>query len=110
MSLLTIFAPPKTRAEWADWAFAHAANHRDIIRVIFERFQVELQEPLLDPFNPTAQWIYQHQVLHSAQDTVLGIPSQDLTTVDWRDEDSVADWIQTHFVEHQAASRILNLG
>ena len=117
MPLAQIQAIPKTPGEIAGWSFAHAANHRDIIRRLIETGKSSantLMTYYLDNFSPdaiaTTSWLYQHAVTHQQMDLALGIQPYNLNTLDWQDPDSVANWFDEHSVEHQQASQILGLG
>ena len=112
MALATLMDVPQTPEDFAVWSFAHAANHKDIIRVIFERNGPSLSEFVLDPFNPVdmSTWLYQHQLMHAAQNAVLGIAGYNLTALDWEDENEVSTWFWNHGQEHYQAGALLNLG
>jgi hypothetical protein len=103
---------PTTDEERAQWSFAHMAHHRDINRRIYELVKVALPEYILDPVNPedSGDWEYQHQLMHDAQNSILGIVGQDLTGIDWKDQRVLTAWIFLDFNEHYQASNILEIG
>lgn len=102
---------PQSDSSLAEWSFAHMAHHRDISRLILERFRIVLPEFILDPMNPQnfGTFGYQHQILHNDQNSVLGIDGQNLTEVDWNDMGQRTDWIFLNFNEHLKAADILGL-
>lgn len=110
-SLLNV---PGTVAELNDWNFAHAAEHVDINRLIYQNYQISLPSFVLDPMDPTRpdfyNWLYLHQQMHTLQDDILGISGYDLLDVDWKDAGQRAGWIQLHENEHYQASNILGIG
>lgn len=112
MSVAAIFNVPKTETEMQEWAFAHMANHRDIIRVIYQLLTLALPEYVLDPVDPddNGVWQRQHQQMHQDMNTLLGTSGFDLLGVDWRDQNKLAAWIQLNAVEHRQASDLLRLG
>ena len=115
MALAALFNVPSTRTELDEWAFAHMAHHRDIVRVIYERVGLALPEYALDPLNPNeagedSNWERLHQVMHTQMDTILGIAPFNLLGVNWLDENQLSAWIQLNANEHRQAGDILGLG
>lgn len=112
MSIAALFNVPTSETEMQQWAFAHMANHRDIIRVIYRIFAVALPEYILDPVNPGEDglWQRQHQEMHQDMNMLLGTSGFDLLGVDWQDQNKLAAWIQLNAVEHRQASDLLRLG
>lgn len=109
MAIGALLRYPETPAEFYTWSFAHMANHRDIIRRIFEETGQNLTEYVLDPFDPQSM-IDQHQTMHNEMDRVLGISGYDLTVLDWSDPDSRSTWLAQNQNEHYIASSILGIG
>ncbi len=121
MPLSEIVQMPVTADEVKRWSFAHMANHRDIIRRIYEITTpvppattpppISLNPYPLDPFNPDNldQWLYQHSVMHVEMDAVLGIAGYNLLDLDWRDPDQLREWISFNSDEHVIASRLLGI-
>ncbi len=112
MSVAAIFNVPKDVTELNEWAFSHMANHRDIIRVIYNIFAVALPEYVLDPINPedTGVWQRQHQEMHRDMNSILGTSGFNLLGLDWHDENKLAAWVQLNAIEHRQASDPLRLG
>jgi hypothetical protein len=111
-AIASLYNVPSTDNERAQWAFAHMAHHRDINRVIYQLVKVVLTEYVLDQIDPndTGRWEYQHQIMHDAQNQVLGIQGQDLTGIDWKDQRLLSAWIQLNANEHLQAADILEIG
>lgn len=103
---------PSTDEERAQWAFDHMAHHRDINERIYVLVKLALPEYILDPVdvNDTGTWEYQHQLMHDAQNQILGIQGQDLTGIDWKDKNILSGWVFLNFNEHFQASDILEIG
>jgi len=103
---------PSTDEERAIWSFAHAAHHRDIIRVIYQITGIALPEYILDPLDlsTTSIWADQHQQMHTAMDQVLGISPLNLDEWDWKDKNTLGGNIFSNFTEHLQASETLEIG
>lgn len=110
--LADLYNVPSNDAERAQWAFAHMAHHRDINRVIYQLLKVSLVEYPLDPINVdnSGDWEYLHQVMHDSQNQILGIQGNDLTGVDWKDQNLLAGWTWLNASEHYQAATILEIG
>lgn len=110
--LAALYNVPSTDQERSQWSFAHMAHHRDINFKIYQLIDVALPEYLLDPLDPndTGTWEYQHQLMHDNQNQLLGIQGQDLTGVDWKNQQILAAWIWLQASEHYQASAILEIG
>jgi len=115
MALAAIFNVPATESQLDNWAFAHMAHHRDIIRVIYERSGIALPEYTLDPVMPASggesfDWERLHQTMHAQMDVLLGIAPFNLLGVNWRNQSQLAGWVQLNGSEHRQAGDILGLG
>lgn len=112
--IANLYNVPSTPEELSHWASTHMAMHRDINRRIYELSNglVVLPEYVLDPINPndTGVWDDQHQIMHQDMDAVLGISGFDLTGVDFKNRDTLVNWVQLHASEHYQASNILGIG
>lgn len=107
-----LYNVPSTEAELNTWAFAHAAHHRDINRLILQLTGTQLIESILDPINPNdiGVWLYQHQQMHDQFEAVLGIAGYDLLDVDWENQNELAGWVLLNASAHQQAANILQIG
>lgn len=112
MSLAGIFNVPHDENSLNEWAFAHMANHRDIVRVLYQVLAVALPEYSLDPIDPhnTGVWEREHQEMHNQMNALMGTSGFDLLGLDWTDENKLAAWIQLNSIEHRQACDILRLG
>jgi hypothetical protein len=102
---------PRNENELKKWSFCHQLAHRDINRLIYQRLGITLPEYILDPIDPnnTDVWQYQHQLMHSNMDAVLGIAGNDLLGVDWKNEGLLEAWLFIHLPEHIQAAAALGL-
>jgi predicted acylesterase/phospholipase RssA len=112
VSVAAIFNVPSTDDELSEWAFSHMANHRDIIRVIYNVLGVALPEYALDPVNPdnTGVWERQHQEMHRDMNSLLGTSGFNLLGLDWRDQNRLSAWIVLNATEHRQVSDLLRIG
>ncbi len=112
MSIAGIFNVPTDNNELNEWAFSHMANHRDIIRVIYNVLAIALPEYALDPVDPdsTGVWQRQHQQMHQDMNSLLGTSGFNLLGLDWHDQNRLAAWIQLNSIEHRQASDLLRIG
>ena len=112
MALAALYNVPGSNEELAQWSFAHAAHHQDLIRAVQEKFGLTSQEYVLDPVNPDdmGTWIYNHQVAHWLLDAQIGGSGFDLTDVDWKDRGQLAGWIWLNAVSHYNYSLVLGVG
>lgn len=107
-----LYNVPNTPEEWAQWSFAHAAHHHDIIRVLYETTGLSLSEFVLDPFDPRTPetWLTNHQVMHAQQDLIVGVAPFNLQQVDFTNPEQTAGWIFLNATEHKQAADVLGIG
>lgn len=111
-AVAALFNVPSSPPEFNQWSFAHAAHHRDIIRAIYQRVGLVLDEFVLDPLNVNdmGAWLYQHQLMHQQMDPILGIGGYDLLDVEFKDQQQLAGWIWLNSQEHYQAANTLGIG
>jgi hypothetical protein len=114
MPLAQLSAVPRTPTETQQWQFANVASHRDIIRRIQDTMGIKLVEYPLEPFDPNdpnslQNFLNLHADMHNAMDRALGLPSYALSEVAWDDTTALAQWVNQHYIEHQAASSLLGV-
>lgn len=110
--LASLYNIPQDTNGFNQFSFANVDQHRKIISAIRSKIGTQLTEYIIDPIPlfdfPT--WAYNHQLMHNAQNAVLGIVGNDLTTVDFSKPEQVANWISLHAFEHYQAAGILGIG
>ena len=109
--LAALLNVPHEPGELNYFSFNNADSHQQIINAIRVQKTVDLPVYILDPIpqEDIENWLFRHQVVHNQMNAVLAIQGADLSAVDWNDKDSLADWIQLHFTEHQQASTALGV-
>lgn len=111
MPLATLAEVPESVSDFRRWSFSNQASHRDIARRIFELGGAQVEQFVLDPFDPEdmGNWVWLHQSAHDQQNKALNIKGYDLTGVNWDDPDTLHWWLLAHQDEHVRASKILGL-
>ena len=111
MALSNIRSVPRTPEDLSNWAFVHAAFHRDTIRLIYQNYQKVLAEYVLSDFDPENMnnWLFLHQSMHDDMNSVLNIDGFNFDELDWKDERAVLDWFGRHAAEHEQAGQILGI-
>jgi hypothetical protein len=108
MSVADLVNIPSNDQELAQWSFAHADHHRNVIAYIRRTQNVLLPEYILDPVDtgPNSGWGDQHQVMHNNNDAILGISGYDISEVDWHSPDQLSGWIWLHFQLHYQEAQV----
>lgn len=111
-AIAALYNVPSNQSELEQWSFAHAAHHNDINRVIFQRTGITLASYVLDPFDPknAGVFLYQHQLMHNAQNAILQIEGFDLLDIDMTDQNQFGGWAWLNAQEHYKAAQILEIG
>lgn len=93
------------------FSFSNQAEHFKIQRAIFEKFNVNLPIFPIDPIPATGfvTWAQVHQSMHSSANGILGLQSDDLTTLDPNKPEDVEVWAYTHAQEHYRFAQSLGL-
>lgn len=109
MGLASLYNVPGTPSELDDWAFAHMASHRDIIKAIAQRTGQQLTEYSLDPVpvSNMSTWLYHHQVMHNEMNAAFGLSGFNLTNININDDDSLAGFILANAIEHAQIFELL---
>ena len=111
MSLAALYNVPKTAQGVAEFAFNNRMSHLTINQAIQAAGGGVIALPVLDPIplDDIQNWAQQHQILHDAMNSVLGLEGNDLTDVDWHNLQQVEAWIRLHAQEHFRASEKLGV-
>ena len=114
MSLATLLNIPgeDDQNTFDEFSFSNQDSHNRIIRAIGDQNGVTLQVYIVDPM-PLADlgaWFRNHQQMHNDMNGVTGVSGNDLSSVDWKDEQAKAYWISLHWSEHQQNEQKLGIG
>ena len=107
MSLAQVLFPSPTNQGFDEWAWAHFQHHLAIARAVLQVKKVELIVPSIFPINIAniQVWLQNHQGLHNAQNALLGIQGNDLSSLNWTDEKQREGFFYLNFVEHRSAGQ-----
>lgn len=108
MPVANLFSVPRNDGEEGAWSFSHLAHHRDMIRVVQQKFGITLPEYAIDPFGDSVA--DQHQQMHNDLDPIIGVQGFDLADVNWKDPQQRAAWIYLNATLHQQEGTILGVG
>lgn len=112
--LASLLEVPKTPLEFKSWGFSHYISHQNIIDAIFAKTQLHLTRYLIDPIpiedpKKVEDWLERHQLMHGEMNSVLNLPSQDISTVDFRKPEQMKAWVFLQYEEHLAAQTLLRI-
>lgn len=101
---------PNDFAARSEWTFWHA-NHHAQINTRLSQMGTFMPTYILDPLadEDFLAWINRHADLHSKINAKLGFNGQDLTGLDIGRTQSVSDWVELNFSEHQNWERRIGL-
>lgn len=93
------------------FSFANADEHFHIAAAIQGKFGIPQVFYILDPIpvSDHTEWLWRHQVMHDNMNLVLGIAGNDLTQVDFKDEQQREAWAWLHAQEHAKATDMLGI-
>jgi len=104
--LANLFNVPAQATDFLVFSFANQDLHRRVNDKILAVTGIRPPDYILDPINPgDPSWLYLHQAIHAAQNSVLGIAGNDLSDVDFNNPAQLASWIYLHANEHLQSSQ-----
>ena len=111
MALSTLYNIPSDDETFNIFSFANSDEHTKIASIIASQYSVSVPFYVLDPMplQNMGAWLLQHQILHNLMNSVSGGESNDLTSVDFNDEDQRAEWFWLHAQEHFQAADALRV-
>ena len=108
-------APPHDHpGYWDEFWFQNWVDHQEIQ----EKFTHadDLGNPNLNLYviipwvaNDVNRILLQHQQMHNDMNAFVGAVSQDLTSLNFKDPESVQEWVYNHYQEHLAAHTFLDI-
>jgi hypothetical protein len=108
--IATLLSVPKTPGDWAIFSFAHAQVHQQI-RAGLTAAGVATGDYVLDPIPPgqVEEWLIRVQQAHIEMNDALGLQSNSLEGVDFKDAAQTQAWIFLNWQEDNAALAALKL-
>ena len=109
--LANLYNPFTDQKSLDQFSFNNLDEHRKIVSAARVRYNVSLPLYVIDPLPQWdfPAWAYRHQFMHNAQNQLLGIAGNDLTTLDFSRQDEIDSWIALHAQEHYQANSILGI-
>ena len=109
MSLAALTYPAPTTGGLDGFFFANLQHHQALIQAVRQSRGVTMELFQIWPVpiggNMTT-WARQHQRQHDVMNSLLGIPSVDLTGLDLKDKKAMDAWYFQHLLQHQAAGQL----
>ena len=115
MALANLLNLPTSLELIAQFSFSNQNSHVKIAEAIRANRKYGQEVPIypLDPIPPFENgrlvWGLNHQNAHNIQNQILHIQGQDITSVDFQNDEQLAAWIQQHFIEHYLAEIMLGV-
>jgi hypothetical protein len=111
MSLPPLLNTPTTQETSNTWSFHHQDHHIQIVDTLQRNYNTFIATYIVDPIpqSDMGQWFLRHQAAHNDFNGVFGLDGNDLSSVDWSNEQQREAWIQLHFQEHQTIDGILRI-
>lgn len=111
MAVATLLTLPWNEPLFPDWVFEHNQDHLVIRTAVQNVTGVNLPVYPLDPMRPRDldRWLELHQQAHNDFNGVLGLASNDLSSVDFRDQLQRQVWAWSNYTEHNAAHEVLGV-
>jgi hypothetical protein len=109
--IAVLLESPRTPEQWLRWSYHHRDSHTRIRQAIQKQKNVNLVEYQLDPiFDQDLQgFLQRNSQSHGDMLSILGIQSEDLLDVDFKDERQAQAWIQLHYYDHFNAETALGI-
>lgn len=112
MSLAQILYPPPTERGWEEWLHAHVRHHEALISALNETKGSNLS--IATPIYPVdvksttqmATFNRAHLDLHNEMNQLLGIPSQDISSPNFKDQRALDGWLYLHHQMHLSAAAL----
>ena len=111
MALATLYNVPTDLNSMNIFSFSNMDEHNKIAAAILLKYNIPVPSFVLDPIPlyDMGVWLQQHQVLHNIMNSVAGSNSNDLTDVNFKDKNQLAEWIWLHAQEHYQVADFLEL-
>lgn len=102
MPLPFIVEPPPDERGFDSWAYAHAVDHLEIIKAITTANNVSLPNYPLWPIDlqDIESWLETHAQAHNDMNLQMGTPGNDLSSVDFKNEQLAKAWFYIQYEEH----------
>ena len=109
--LAVLLNVPQTDREWEIFSLHHQQDHEEIRQAIQVRLGVNLPSYVLAPvtLERTGDFLENNQHAHTDMNGALGLNSSDIQTVDLKDPNQLASWVDENYQEHYSARQALSI-
>lgn len=109
--LALLLESPRTPQDWVRWSFHHRDSHARIRQAIQKQKGIGLPDYQIDPITEEdlKGWLQHNSQLHGDMLGALGIQSEDLLDVDFRDPKQAQAWVFLHYQDHFNAETALGI-
>ena len=109
MSLPALYNVPLTEEGLYRFAFENQQHHNNVLSYLAQ--QGKISNPTNYPLDPMPlfainEWLWKHQQVHNVMNAAVGNIGSDLTSVDFKNEEQLTAWIETHAREHQDIAQL----
>lgn len=111
MGLANLFRPAPGADGWQEFWFNNWIDHQDIQQAIQKQLSVNQDIYIINPWldADAAAILQRHQQFHNDMDGALGINGEDLSSIDFKNERAIEEWVFAHYQDHLAAHQILGI-
>ena len=102
---------PTDAAGWERLSWSNRSSHNLIRQAILAKGGPSLPDLVLEPLleNDWQAWLLRHALTHEQMTSAVGSLSTDLSMLDPRDPQALADWTAAHYLEHYAVETALGI-
>lgn len=110
--LAAVLNVPRSEEDWAIWSYANYDALNQIRAAILTQRGVRLPEYVVEPipFQSIDVWLSNIQQANNDYSSALGQQGNNLTGVDFNNENEKESWINLNFMSLRAACSTLGLG
>lgn len=111
MGISSLLNVPKTLDEWNSWSLNHKIQHDNINRAVLAKKNTTLATYILDPINQQVPDVFlqNNAQIHLDVCALLKVEGSDLSSVNWKDERELGNWIYLHWQEHSSFNTTLGI-
>ena len=111
MGLANLFRPAPGDDGWQEFWFNNWIDHQDIQQAIQAQLSVNQEIYIINPWldSDASAILQRHQQFHNDMDGALGINGEDLSSIDFKNQRAIEEWVFQHYQDHLAAHQILGI-
>lgn len=96
---------------WDFYWFANWVDHQEIQQEIQSQFSINFPIYVIEPWNSAGadNILLQHQLFHNDMNGITGVSGEDLSRLNFKDQQAVKDWIYQHYQEHMQVREVLGI-